>query len=123
MRAIDFLEHRRFIDVERRLRVGNCYRLTDPKTWPTGGIVQPGSGSTAQPETGRVPPPERVRELLRNFTNQVAWRNQPGCMVQPEQDLRNSKQEEPEERSTRAQGDGAISKHPEKQCNARTLPA
>jgi DNA-binding transcriptional MocR family regulator len=93
MRAIEFLERRRFIEVERRLRVGNRYRLTDPRTWPTGGTAQPGPGSTAQPETGRIPPPEKVRELLRSFTKQVAWRNQPGRMVRPEQELGNSKQE------------------------------
>lgn len=94
MRAIDFLEARRFVDIERRLRIANRYTLTDPRTWRTGGMVQPVASSTVQPDAGCAMPPDKVRELLRNFATQVAPRNHSGGMAQPEQAFRTSEQEE-----------------------------
>jgi hypothetical protein len=87
------LEERPFIEVQRRPRVGNRYTITDPKTWLIGGVAPQGPSGTAQPSAGRVAPPEKVRELLRNFAKQVAPRNQTGRVARPEQDFRTSEQE------------------------------
>lgn len=110
MRAVDLLQERRFVDVERQLRIGNRYRLTDPETWVAGGMAQPAAGSTAQPVSGRAVLPDNVRELLRHFARQVAPRDQPGGMARPEQGFRTSEQERPEERSNRA-GDASRPVH------------
>lgn len=92
IRGVDLLEVRRFVDVERRPRVANRYTLTDPKTWPVDRMAQPQAGSKTQRDAGRVALPERVRELLHAFTRQVAPRDQPGRVVQPEQGFRTSEQ-------------------------------
>jgi hypothetical protein len=105
MRAVELLERRHFVEVDRRQRVGNRYRLTDPKRWPgsktpaRGGIVQPtvaeseqgSAGGITQPDR-RVTPPEEARKLLRQLVNLVGRRDHRGGVVRPEQDRRCSEQ-------------------------------
>jgi hypothetical protein len=107
MRAVDLLEVRRFIEVERQPRVGNRYTLTHPTTWYTNAAAQPIPGGTAQPASSGVAPPDKVRELLRHFTQQVALSNQAGGVVRPERVFRTSEQEEQAERCASAQAKSA----------------
>ena len=91
MRAVDLLEERRYIDIQRQLRVANRYTLTDPATWPINQCRA--RGCVAQPDGGRTTPPDNVRQLLQTFANQVASGNQPGGVARPEQVFRTSEQE------------------------------
>ena len=85
------LEERRYIDIQRQLRVANRYTLTDPATWPINECRA--RGCVAQPDGGRTTPPDNVRQLLQTFANQVASGNQPGGVARPEQVFRTSEQE------------------------------
>jgi hypothetical protein len=91
MRAVDLLQQRRFIVVQRHLRVANRYALTDPAGWP---MDERGAlGCMAPPDAGRATPPDNVRQLLQAFAKQVASGNQPVGMARPEQVFQNSEQE------------------------------
>jgi hypothetical protein len=92
MRAVDLLEERQFIDVERRARIANRYTLTDPVTWQVCGRAKCGTGRVAQPDAGRVAPPEAVRHALRTFIRQVAPHHHSGRVVPLQQELQNSEQ-------------------------------
>jgi hypothetical protein len=115
MRAVELLEKRRFIDVERRQRIANRYRLTDSRTWPgtrtihlaasekkrsTGGVVQPCDGGAVRPPPGgvtrpdgRVVPPEEARQLLQKLAKLVGVHHRLGGVARPEQEIRTSEQE------------------------------
>jgi len=97
MRAVDLLEERRFIEIQRQLRIANRYTLIDPAAWPVDPRQAP--GGVAQPGAGCIMPPENVRQLLQTFAKQVVPRNQPGGVVRPEQVFQNSEQEGGVERS------------------------
>lgn len=105
MRAIDALAERRYVEVDRHARVGNRYRVTDPKTWPTRGVAQPAAipaGGVTQPAGGRaggVTPPlprHQVQMVLRNLAEQVARRHQTGCATRLKPELGTSERERSE---------------------------
>jgi hypothetical protein len=91
MRAVDLLEERRFVVIQRQLRIANRYTLTDPATW--SGDEQRAGGRVAQPAGGRTTPPDNVRRLLQVFAKQVASGHQPGGIARPEQVFQTSEQE------------------------------
>jgi hypothetical protein len=92
MRAVDLLEERRLMDVERRPRIANRYTLTDPVTWQVRDPPKCGTARVAQPDAGRVAPPEAVRDALRQFIRQVAPQHHAGRVGPLQQELQNSEQ-------------------------------
>jgi hypothetical protein len=92
MRAVDLLEQRRFVGVERNPRIANRYILTDPATWQVRAPPKCATGGVAQPVADRTAPPEAVRDVLRQFISQVAPCHHPGRTPQLQQELQNSEQ-------------------------------
>jgi DNA-binding transcriptional MocR family regulator len=91
MRAVDVLEKRGFIGVQRKSRVANRYELTDPAAWPFD--QQRARGRVTRPDSGGITPPDKAHRLLQSFAKLVVSGNQPGGVVRPEQVFQKSEQE------------------------------